>query len=403
MSSLDLSDKASLVSRLINYLTAASYPDIVRLPSRRFSLSRVAHLTDTDVSKKENSFYALLAAPLEPLVFLKYLFGKNQLYGFSLSPLVYQKLHSLFDKKIEHLYELFFLLRPILNQQASEALPNRLLEELLDARLLSKEENKVRSAFGVVPIKGAYVVEKMGLRSMGRSAYIFADVIESVLSRRKSTESWVDLCTGTGVYPVLFGSKVNSVYGVDIDPRALKIAELNLEANGVRNVSLLQSDGFESLQGEFDLITFNPPFGFLPRNYYDSYIGNGGYLGIEVSEKLLVGAMSHLAPQGEAHMITMSPVISGYNELFRRIKNYCRGTGLSVRARIMADMQFIDLVDFFESHGVESMQYMIVSLYSDGREESVIQGLKGLKRIGYSYYRRVVNVLSGFFPQAHDY
>jgi 16S rRNA (guanine1207-N2)-methyltransferase len=47
---------------------------------------------------------------------------------------------------------------------------------------------------------------------------------------------------------------------VDVNERALELARLNAEKNGVANVEILQSDLYENLQGRtFDRILTNPP------------------------------------------------------------------------------------------------------------------------------------------------
>jgi 16S rRNA (guanine1207-N2)-methyltransferase len=47
---------------------------------------------------------------------------------------------------------------------------------------------------------------------------------------------------------------------IDVNERAVELALLNAEANGISNVSLLQSDVFSALEGRtFDVILTNPP------------------------------------------------------------------------------------------------------------------------------------------------
>lgn len=50
-----------------------------------------------------------------------------------------------------------------------------------------------------------------------------------------------------------------SVLMADINERAVELSERNRRTNGVLNASVIASDGFESVEGEFDHILTNPP------------------------------------------------------------------------------------------------------------------------------------------------
>jgi release factor glutamine methyltransferase len=70
----------------------------------------------------------------------------------------------------------------------------------------------------------------------------------------------LDLGTGTACIPlsILCENKAASATAVDISPDALAVAKENA-ANNPR-IQFIQSDWFENVQGQFDLITANPPY-----------------------------------------------------------------------------------------------------------------------------------------------
>jgi len=45
----------------------------------------------------------------------------------------------------------------------------------------------------------------------------------------------------------------------DINSRAVKIARMNKKRNKIENISIVQGDMFEKVEGKFDTILFNPP------------------------------------------------------------------------------------------------------------------------------------------------
>jgi len=72
----------------------------------------------------------------------------------------------------------------------------------------------------------------------------------------------LDLCTGTGIIALKaaqMGAK--DVIGVDLNPQAIKNAELNKQGLGLNNITFLEGSLFEPVRNQkFDLITINPPY-----------------------------------------------------------------------------------------------------------------------------------------------
>lgn len=72
----------------------------------------------------------------------------------------------------------------------------------------------------------------------------------------------LDLCTGTGVIALkaaLMGA--SSVVGVDLNPAAVKNANLNKDKLGLRQVEIREGSLFEPVNNrQFDVITINPPY-----------------------------------------------------------------------------------------------------------------------------------------------
>lgn len=72
--------------------------------------------------------------------------------------------------------------------------------------------------------------------------------------------SLLDLGCGWGAVGTILG-KIHPALQVtmsDVNARAVELATQNAQAHGVK-ANVIQSDGFEGIEGEFDHILFNPP------------------------------------------------------------------------------------------------------------------------------------------------
>ena len=79
---------------------------------------------------------------------------------------------------------------------------------------------------------------------------------------------------------------------VDVDLRAVRCAERNIEQNDIAGAGVVLSDGFEAIQEDtFDLILSNPPT----------------HEGRQAAEAFVAGAAGHLASGGRFQVVTMRP------------------------------------------------------------------------------------------------
>ncbi|MGE5453308.1 MAG: 50S ribosomal protein L3 N(5)-glutamine methyltransferase [Acidobacteriota bacterium] len=77
------------------------------------------------------------------------------------------------------------------------------------------------------------------------------------------TRRVLDLCTGNGSLAVLAAMAYPDVTvdGADISDDALGVARINVDQHGLGDrITLLHSDGLQSVQGPYDLILCNPPY-----------------------------------------------------------------------------------------------------------------------------------------------
>ncbi|MFZ0544200.1 MAG: HemK2/MTQ2 family protein methyltransferase [Candidatus Promineifilaceae bacterium] len=114
----------------------------------------------------------------------------------------------------------------------------------------------------------------------------------------------LDLGTGSGVGAVFTARHGAEVTAVDINPEAVRCAQMNALLNHLDDhIQTLQSDLFSSLADQrFDLILFNPPF---YRGRPSSSLDHA-WRGEDVFERFTAELHDHLTPNGQALLILSS-------------------------------------------------------------------------------------------------
>lgn len=121
----------------------------------------------------------------------------------------------------------------------------------------------------------------------------------------------VDIGTGAGVGAILLAEALPGaeVWGVDINEKALSLAAINAQANGVKNVSFQYSNLLHDLDGHFDLIIANPPY--LVDPHARAYRHGDGPLGAQLSLDIVDTALTCLTPGGTLMLYTGVAIVNG--------------------------------------------------------------------------------------------
>ena len=139
-------------------------------------------------------------------------------------------------------------------------------------------------------------------------------LIEKSLTFLKGTPNpkILDLGTGTGCIPITLLSERPdaTATAVDISKDALAVARHNKETHAQQDrLTCIQSNWFESVEGQFDVITSNPPYidsNAIPnlapevKNHDPILALDGGKNGLEPYEIIFSNIKNHLNPQGRA-------------------------------------------------------------------------------------------------------
>ena len=168
-----------------------------------------------------------------------------------------------------------------------------------------------------------------------------------------STGRFLDCGTGSGGLLLYFGRNFDEAVGLDINPRAAKLAKFNAELNEMDNVNTVCDDAInrKSDLGRFDLVSWNLPFIFMPENYGDEYIdGYGGEFGIGLCLQFIETLRPLLSENGLACIAALAPILdNGENVLTSRLKPLLSSSGLNCTLKV-AQISLADSKELWDFH-----------------------------------------------------
>jgi methylase of polypeptide subunit release factors len=166
----------------------------------------------------------------------------------------------------------------------------------------------------------------------GPDTYRFARAIKNNLSSEpRRLGRALDLGCGSGAGGVMLAKNAlcRELVLTDINDTALQMTRLNAAAAGVPNVTIVHSDLFANLDGEFDMIVANPPY--LNDPLQRAYRHGGGELGSGLSVRIAQAAKDRLSPGGTLLLYTGSPIVGGEDRLLQAIEEDFAGCDLCWR------------------------------------------------------------------------
>ncbi|KQQ35915.1 SAM-dependent methyltransferase [Methylobacterium sp. Leaf125] len=154
-------------------------------------------------------------------------------------------------------------------------------------------------------------------------------VLAHLAERTTPVRRAVDIGCGSGAAGICIAKRAPeaAVCLVDINPAALRAAEVNAAAAGVGNVHLQRSDMLQAVQGDFDLIVSNPPF-MIDRGAR-AYRHGGGPLGAGLSLRVVEAARERLAPGGSLVLFTGAAIVDGEDPFRQAAGGLCEAAGLT--------------------------------------------------------------------------
>ena len=158
------------------------------------------------------------------------------------------------------------------------------------------------------------VIESSDVYSPSDDSFLLLKVTEV-----KPEERFLEMGCGSGLISLHAAKAGADVTAADINPEAVECTRRNASRNNLK-VKTIVSDIFSNVQGDFDVMAFNPPY--LPEETRStSWIEkswSGGEEGSEVAIQFLEAAWKHLLPGGRVYIILSS--IGGFTSALKAAK-----------------------------------------------------------------------------------
>ena len=235
---------------------------------------------------------------------------------FSENVIIPEKLKN--APETDFLFKLFYLGRKIKNKEAEQLFKKDLLRNLIDANILYCLNNGfLSSRVMILPYSTYYFTSDFIYRYDGPASRskknnyhnivypASADTIDlweaAVKKRAKNT---LDLCTGCGALAILASTFSKKVVGIDINPRAINLAQFNALFNNIKNVEFKCGDLFEPIDANsvFYLILVNPPY--LVKSPETTLYSDGGVTGDALLKKVVGGVPKYLKKEGYCQIVS---------------------------------------------------------------------------------------------------
>ena len=189
-------------------------------------------------------------------------------------------------------------------ENAVEAADQARVAELLQSRIRTRQPAAYLTHEAWLQGVPFYVDERAIVPRSFIAELIADGTLDAWLGAR--TQHVLDLCTGNGSLAVLAALAWSEVEidGADLSADALAVARINVDKHGLQDrVTLLQSDGLDSVRGPYDLILCNPPYvnaqsmAALPAEYRaePELALAGGSDGMDFIRRLLRQSPAHMS------------------------------------------------------------------------------------------------------------
>jgi SAM-dependent methyltransferase len=212
--------------------------------------------------------------------------------------------------RLGFLIRLFLLGEPLGTRALESLISARALEAMKDLGLLMEDpadHARVCASVALYPVGRLFIVSDQWTTPEGNAPDLADDFVFPAITANTSQfmatlprdpcESFLELCSGTGVAALEAARRGSQAWAVDITERSTQMAEFNRLLNGLNNLTTIQGDLYECLGDlTFDRIVAHPPY--MPVLNRTQVFYDGGSDGEQVTCRIVMGLPRYLRPGG---------------------------------------------------------------------------------------------------------
>ena len=261
------------------------------------------------------------------------------------------------DDTLATLTRLFILQDAVEESAVEHALP---VDALLAAGVLVRDGDELRALVDIRPYgspddgaDGWLVSDHAATLDTARGApredHVLgvspASTTLAQMTIRRPVGRALDLGTGCGVQALHLAKHAQSIVATDLNPRALRLADLGLRLSGVsaelRLGSLYEPAGTDP----YDLIITNPPFVMSPPSEAHLTYRESAFTADGLMRSVVTGAVDHLAPGGVLQVLGNWAHVAG-EPWDERLGSWVAGTGcdaLVIQREVLDPYEYIEI------------------------------------------------------------
>ena len=204
----------------------------------------------------------------------------------------------------------------------------------------------------------------------------------------------LDVGTGSGIQALAVVSLagVREVVAVDINEIAIQQLQDHIKKNKLRKIKAIQSDLFENVDGQFNLIIFNPPYLPQDKGIEDSAL-YGGKKGWELSERFFNEVSRYLFAEGMILFLFSSltnkekieEIISHHLFQFAELER----TKLAFEELYVYEIKKSSLLRELEGKGIENIHYV-----AQGKRGVIYKGAWDKSKLVKSHFPSRRNIIT---------
>lgn len=235
------------------------------------------------------------------------------LVGIATRPPVERKLDSTLDAFIQ----LFVLGESLAVSDVAPLFPSTVWDALNQMRLVLRgtaDDSRCLASVAIYPIRDLFLASDRWTNIDHSLRPSFGDIVYPALTKSakqfleftsfEPCEDFLEVCAGTAPAALLAARSAKHVWATDIAERSIDFAKFNAALNGIQNVTLLQGDLYQPLEGRtFDRIAAHPPY--VPVLKPAEIYYGGGEIGEEITQRVIAELPERLKAGGRLYCRTL--------------------------------------------------------------------------------------------------